>query len=323
MASDAAGRESGAVRARGVIVAIVVAAVAVGAAYAVEGSRRPVQGPTHYTLTLTDYAFEPAHVVWRAGDRVTVTVVNRTQSVPGKPHEVMFGREPWRVAGPFGLRQRDGFLVDLLQGPLEVSEAQGVSMLMLRNVSLTGEADALLVPAMGGMGGMGGAGSGSGAGAGSMASGSMAGASPSAGSMPGEGAAAPSGAARNGMTGQAQDGAMAGGSGAGGAMTGGDSGAGGMSGDGMGSSGAAGGMGGMAMDMFMSKDLVGKLEPEAEDMKGNFMLVVQPGGRFTMSFTVPDKPGEWTYGCFQQSGEHFLNGMKGTVTILPREGAGA
>lgn len=329
MASHAAGSESGAVRARGVIVAIVVAAVAVGAAFAVEGSRRPVQGPAHYTLTLRDYAFEPAHIVWRAGDRVTLTVVNRTQSVPGKPHEVMFGREPWRVAGPFGPRQRDGFLVDLLQGPLEVSEAQGVSMLMLRDLSLTGEADALLAPAMGGMGGMGGAAGGSGASTDSMSTGSMAGASTSGastsgGSMSGDSTGSPAGAAGAGMSGEAPGGSMAGGSDAGTGMPSDGSSAGGMPGNGMdGAAGGMGGMGGMAMDMFMSKDLVGKLEPEAEDMKGNYMLVVQPGGRFTMSFTVPDKPGEWTYGCFQQSGEHFLNGMKGTVTILPREGAGA
>ena len=322
MASHAAGREPGAVRARGVIVAIVVAAVAVVAAYAVEGSRRPVQGPTHYTLTLTDYAFEPAHLVWRAGDRVTLTVVNRTQSVPGKPHEVMFGREPWRVAGPFGPRQRDGFLVDFLQGPLEVSEAQGVSMLMLREVSLTGDADVLVVPAMGGMGGMGGAGGGSGASADSMSTGSMASASPSGASMPGEATASPAGAAMGGMSGEPPGGSMAGGADAGAAMAGSGSGPGGVAGNGMDSAGAPGGMSGMAMDMFMSRDLVGKLEPEAEDMKGNYMLVVQPGGRFTMSFTVPDKPGEWTYGCFQQSGEHFLNGMRGAITVLPREGAG-
>lgn len=56
---------------------------------------------------------------------------------------------------------------------------------------------------------------------------------------------------------------------------------------------------------------------EMEEMTG-FMPVVGPQGRLTFSFVVPDKPGEWTYGCFQQDGQHFLNGMRGVITILPR-----
>jgi plastocyanin len=50
------------------------------------------------------------------------------------------------------------------------------------------------------------------------------------------------------------------------------------------------------------------------DMEG-FMPVVSDTGRLTIAFTVPDKPGTWTYGCFQQSGQHYLNGMHGTVTV--------
>ncbi|MBI1220814.1 MAG: hypothetical protein GC186_19995 [Rhodobacteraceae bacterium] len=52
-----------------------------------------------------------------------------------------------------------------------------------------------------------------------------------------------------------------------------------------------------------------------EEMTG-FMPVMSSTGRLTISFKVPDKPGDWTYGCFQQSGQHFLNGMHGTITVV-------
>ena len=54
----------------------------------------------------------------------------------------------------------------------------------------------------------------------------------------------------------------------------------------------------------------------SEEMMG-LMLVLEPGGTATISFTVPDKPGRWQFGCFEQSGQHFLNGMKGWVTVRP------
>ena len=54
---------------------------------------------------------------------------------------------------------------------------------------------------------------------------------------------------------------------------------------------------------------------EMEAMTG-FMPVVTEYGDLTISFKVPDKPGEWTYGCFQQTGQHFLNGMRGTITVI-------
>lgn len=53
------------------------------------------------------------------------------------------------------------------------------------------------------------------------------------------------------------------------------------------------------------------------EMMDQFMAVFAPGGSLTFSFTVPDRPGEWRFGCFQQDGQHFLNGMAGTVTIRP------
>lgn len=56
---------------------------------------------------------------------------------------------------------------------------------------------------------------------------------------------------------------------------------------------------------------------DMDEMSMNsFMPVVGPKGYLKFSFVVPDKPGEWTIGCFQQSGQHYLNGMKGTVTVI-------
>ena len=50
---------------------------------------------------------------------------------------------------------------------------------------------------------------------------------------------------------------------------------------------------------------------------GNFSPTLQPGGGVDLTFTVPDKPGVWHYGCFVQQYIHYMDGMKGTITILP------
>jgi len=57
------------------------------------------------------------------------------------------------------------------------------------------------------------------------------------------------------------------------------------------------------------------------EMMDQFMAVFTGGGELTMSFVVPDRPGEWEFGCFAQGGQHYLNGMRGSVTILPAEGS--
>lgn len=46
-----------------------------------------------------------------------------------------------------------------------------------------------------------------------------------------------------------------------------------------------------------------------------FMLLLDPGGRATIRFRVPNKPGRWELGCFQQSGQHYANGMRAEVTV--------
>lgn len=50
---------------------------------------------------------------------------------------------------------------------------------------------------------------------------------------------------------------------------------------------------------------------------GSFSPTLQPGGHVKLSFTVPDKPGIWHYGCFVQQQEHYRLGMRGTINILP------
>jgi len=50
---------------------------------------------------------------------------------------------------------------------------------------------------------------------------------------------------------------------------------------------------------------------------GDFSPTLQPGGSINLSFIVPDKPGEWKYGCFVQQYMHYMAGMEGAITILP------
>ncbi|KPV41967.1 hypothetical protein [Alicyclobacillus ferrooxydans] len=50
---------------------------------------------------------------------------------------------------------------------------------------------------------------------------------------------------------------------------------------------------------------------------GNFSPTLEPGGSLDLTFTVPNKPGTWQYGCFVQQFMHYVAGMHGTITILP------
>ncbi len=50
---------------------------------------------------------------------------------------------------------------------------------------------------------------------------------------------------------------------------------------------------------------------------GDFSPTLQPGGSIKLSFTVPDKPGLWQFGCFVQEYIHYRTGMRGTINILP------
>ena len=52
-----------------------------------------------------------------------------------------------------------------------------------------------------------------------------------------------------------------------------------------------------------------------------FSVSLNPGQKFTFSFTVPNKPGKWNYACFLQTGQHYMNGMHGRINVLPAQGA--
>lgn len=50
---------------------------------------------------------------------------------------------------------------------------------------------------------------------------------------------------------------------------------------------------------------------------GDFSPTLEPGGSIDLTFTVPNKPGVWQYGCFVQQYIHYMAGMRGTIDILP------
>lgn len=205
-----------AVRGRGLVVAGLLAVLLIAASIAWSAASTPGAGEPGTTLVMTDYAFAPSRLTWRAGDRVTLTVLNRSQAQPPKGHEIMFGVGPMREEGPFGPVQGDGFGTPLLDGvALEIEGGGGLSMLMTMGSEVTG-LDPMMV-----------------------------------------------------LTPEARE----------------------M------------GMGGMSMNQFMAE--------------------LDPDGSLTFSFVVPDRPGEWEFGCFAQDGQHYLNGMRGTITILPASASGS
>jgi len=182
-------------------------AVLLLAAWSVWPGRTTAAGPGT-SIVMTDYAFSPDRLTWQVGQRVTLSVVNRSQSNPPRAHELMFGRRPIEVSGPFGLGPGDGFEDPLLGGvAIELLGGGGLTTLMTPGSELSGvDPASLLAPGSGGQ-------------------------------MP------------------------------------------------------------PRMDQFMG--------------------VLPPAASLTFSFVVPDRPGEWEFGCFAQDGQHYLNGMRGTVTIVP------
>lgn len=195
---------------RQVVISAILAAVLIVAAYEWTRASGPPTSPNDFTIAMTDYAFTPNHMVWRVGDTVTITLVQKSDANPEKPHEFMVGQTPRTEETVFGVHQEDGFETPFFAGvTIDIVAGSGLSMLMAGGATLTG------LPAMKVM-------------------------------SPGP------------------------------------------------------------MDMRHMEEMTG------------FMPVIGARGNLTFSFVVPDKPGEWTYGCFQQDGQHFRNGMKGTVTIVPK-----
>ena len=47
------------------------------------------------------------------------------------------------------------------------------------------------------------------------------------------------------------------------------------------------------------------------------VALIPKGGTVTYTFKVPNKPGQWQFGCFEENGSHFGDhNMKGTITIV-------
>jgi hypothetical protein len=62
---------------------------------------------------------------------------------------------------------------------------------------------------------------------------------------------------------------------------------------------------------------VGPKAPYQIASGGDFSPTLQPGGSLKLTFTVPNKPGIWRFGCFVQEFIHYRDGMKGLIEILP------
>lgn len=195
---------------RGLVAAAIIAVAAVGGAFVWPGRDAPVARSGESTIVMDDYLFSPDRLTWRAGDTVTITVLNRSASRPGAAHEIMFGQRPLREESAVGPVQGDGFEEQLLDGAtIELLAGDGVTMIMAETARLTGVDPMSLMP------------------------------------------------------------------------------------------------------------------PDSMDMQAtrpgmDFMAVVAPRGSLTFRFQVPDRPGEWEFGCFAQDGQHYLNGMRGVVTVAAR-----
>jgi len=89
---------------------------------------------------------------------------------------------------------------------------------------------------------------------------------------------------------------------------------------------AGGGMAGMAMglQMYLNQSLPQQerrdLSEEMGNMSGDNMFLLAPGGSVTLRFRVPDRPGLWQFGCFAGEGQHYLNGMDGTIAVMVNGG---
>ena len=77
-------------------------------------------------------------------------------------------------------------------------------------------------------------------------------------------------------------------------------------------------MGDESMDESMSDTTMGDMEDEEEHMEEDMdvMVVREPAQTATITFTVTeDSIGEWEFGCFEEDGAHWDDGMKGTLIV--------
>src|SRR3546814_12676335 len=88
-------------------------------AYGWQRAGSPPAAEGTFTIAMTDYRFSPANMVWRVGERVTITLIGKSEAVPPKAHEFMLGRTPRTTQTVFGLRQEDGFETAFFSGRSE------------------------------------------------------------------------------------------------------------------------------------------------------------------------------------------------------------
>lgn len=80
-------------------------------------------------------------------------------------------------------------------------------------------------------------------------------------------------------------------------------------------------MEGMGHDMIGTS--FGVLQRPSMDAHAGLMVMLDPAPMpeetvTTITFTVPeDKVGTWTMGCFQEQGQHYDDGMRGTLIVEP------
>lgn len=73
-----------------------------------------------------------------------------------------------------------------------------------------------------------------------------------------------------------------------------------------------------AMDDEMSDTTMGDMEGEDEhmEMEMGVMVVREPTETASITFTVTEASiGEWEFGCFEEDGAHWDDGMRGTIVV--------
>src|SRR3546814_10243920 len=72
---------------RGISVSAIVAVTLMAGAYGWQRAGSPPAAEGTFTIAMTDYRFSPANMVWRVGERVTITLIGKSEAVPPKRSE--------------------------------------------------------------------------------------------------------------------------------------------------------------------------------------------------------------------------------------------
>src|SRR3546814_9362240 len=91
----------------GISVSAIVAVALMAGAYGWQRAGSPPAAAGTFTIAMTDYRFSPANMVWRVGERVTITLSGKPEDVPPKAHEFILGRTPRTTTTAFGLRSEE------------------------------------------------------------------------------------------------------------------------------------------------------------------------------------------------------------------------